>query len=104
MLVHEPRNEEYCETKTVFLTSQGINGILDADATKSVVGSNLLVSLIESLDPKVRKHIYRIQCNIIFKFGNQGTLDSHQALEFHYIHWFRTENRHYQRQRSTFAF
>ena len=94
MPVHEPRNEdapiptgkdrsvicECCETEAVFFTSQGTNGILDTGATKSVVGSNLLASLIESLDPKVRKHVFRTQCNITFRFGNQGTLDSNQAL------------------------
>ena len=94
MPVHEPRNEdapiptgkdrsvssECYETEAVFFTSQGTNGILDTGAAKSVVGSNLLASLIESLDPKVRKHVFRTQCDITFRFGNQGTLDSNQAL------------------------
>ena len=90
----EPRNDDvpnptgkdrdvrsdFCDSAVAFFTSQGTSGILDTGATKSVVGSNLVSSLLESLDPQVRKQIFRTSCNITFRFGNQGTLDSNQAL------------------------
>ena len=60
--------------------SHGTFGILDSGATKSVVGSALLSRLISGLHPSVRERTRRYQCKITFRFGNQGTLDSQQAI------------------------
>eukprot|EP00435_Cladocopium_sp_Y103_P010407 s1891_g2.t1 len=68
------------EPEMILLSTHGTNGILDTGATKSVIGSKLLPSFIESLPAEVRKQLCRTKCEITFRFGNQGTLDSQQAL------------------------
>lgn len=68
------------EPELFFFASHGSCGILDTGATKSVVGSKLLPSLIESLPAEIREQLFRTSCDITFRFGNQGTLDSQQAL------------------------
>ena len=45
-----------------------------------VIGSKLLPSFMESLPHDVRKQLFRTRCEITFRFGNQGTLNSKQAL------------------------
>ena len=55
-------------------------GILDTGATKTVMGSNLIKPLLDSLNPDVRKQVRRSNCQITFRFGNLQTLDSTQAL------------------------
>ena len=65
---------------TAFFLTQGTCGILDTGATKSVIGSKLLPALIESLPDSTRQKMFRTTCAITFRFGNQGTLDSQQAL------------------------
>ena len=90
---HFPRNEVHrtapaetsvgrsiSEPELIFFASHGSCGILDTGATKSVVGSKLLPSLIESLPAEIQKQLFRTNCDITFRFGNQGTLDSQQAL------------------------
>ena len=76
-------NNGSCDCKTpelVNFASHGTFGILDSGATKSVVGSALLPALLEGLHPDVRQRARRCSCNITFRFGNQGTLDSQHAL------------------------
>eukprot|EP00435_Cladocopium_sp_Y103_P019643 s813_g4.t1 len=68
------------EAEEAFFTSHGMLGILDTGATKSVVGSHHLPALIESFPPDLQKQLSRTSCEIIFRFGNQGTLDSNHAL------------------------
>lgn len=55
-------------------------GILDTGATKTVMGSNLIKPLLDSLHDEVRKRVRRSSCQITFRFGNLQTLDSTQAL------------------------
>ena len=55
-------------------------GVLDLGASKTVIGSNHVACLIRSLDEEVRAKLSRCPCQITFKFGNQGTLTSQQAL------------------------
>ena len=55
-------------------------GVLDLGASKTVIGSDHVASLIQSLDEVSRAKIGRCACNITFKFGNQGTLSSQHAL------------------------
>ena len=76
-------NTGSCDCKTPELVNfapHGTFGILDSGATKSVVGSALLPALLEGLHPDVRQRARRCSCNITFRFGNQGTLDSQHAL------------------------
>jgi hypothetical protein len=64
----------------VFFASQGALGILDSGATKTVMGSQLLSDFLRNLHPRVRRQVKRCKCEVTFKFGNQGTLDSQHAL------------------------
>ena len=90
---HPPRNEASChlpmrasdqpkirEPDFALFASHGTSGILDTGATKSVIGSKLLPSFLEGLPKEVRSQLSRTSCDITFRFGNQGTLDSSQAL------------------------
>ena len=56
------------------------SGIVDLGASKTVIGDEHLTSLIQNLDPTVREKLRRCPCRITFRFGNQGTLTSSQAL------------------------
>lgn len=63
------------------VTSFGPNfGILDTGATKTVIGSNLIKPLLDSLDPDVRKQVRKGSCEVTFRFGNLDTLESKHAL------------------------
>ena len=55
-------------------------GVLDLGANKTVIGSEYVSDLIQGLQPSTRQKLYRCPCEITFKFGNQGTLTSSQAL------------------------
>ena len=45
-----------------------------------MIGSDNLGELIQNLDADIRKQLKRCPCNVTFRFGNQGTLTSQQAL------------------------
>ena len=55
-------------------------GVVDLGATKTVIGSQLVKGLLEGLSPQARKTVRRCPCAVTFRFGNQGTLQSEQAL------------------------
>ena len=55
-------------------------GVLDLGASKTVIGAEHVKSLICSLDQSLRNRLTRCKCQITFRFGNQGTLTSDQAL------------------------
>ena len=69
-----------CETAPVCFATHGSYGVVDLGATKTVIGSQKVGELINSLDPHVRKQVTRCECNITFRFGNNGVLQSKQAL------------------------
>ena len=60
--------------------SHKAEGVLDSGATKTVIGSQLVGSLLKALDPSVRSQVSRSTCQVTFRFGNMNTLDAHQAL------------------------
>eukprot|EP00435_Cladocopium_sp_Y103_P017101 s3138_g4.t1 len=68
------------EIETACFATHGSYGILDLGASKTVIGSNHLGELIRSLDARIQKQLARCSCNIVFKFGNQATLTSQEAL------------------------
>ena len=68
------------EVDQACFASHGSYGILDLGASKTVIGSDNVAELIQSLDPDIRRQLTRCPCNITFKFGNQATLTSQQAL------------------------
>ena len=55
-------------------------GVLDLGASKTVIGADNVKGLIEGLDPIIRKGLSRCGCDVTFRFGNQGTLNSTMAL------------------------
>lgn len=55
-------------------------GIVDTGATKTVIGSGFVANLLAALRPEVRKQVQRCRCSVVFRFGNQGTLESKHAL------------------------
>ena len=55
-------------------------GVLDLGASKTVVGSEHVGTLIRSLEDSVRSQVSRCACRITFRFGNEATLTSSQAL------------------------
>ena len=55
-------------------------GILDTGATKTVMGSEHLKEFLDVLQPEIKKQVKRCPCEVVFRFGNQGTLKSSQAL------------------------
>ena len=61
------------------LTSGSV-GILDTGATKTVIGSSGVAAFIHALHPDVQKQLARCDCRVVFRFGNQGTLSSSQAI------------------------
>ena len=67
------------EAQVCFAT-HGTMAILDSGASKTVVGSNQLSSLLQNFDPSLRSQLRRSPCSITFRFGNQGTLQSKEAL------------------------
>ena len=67
-------------TAETCFASHGSLGVVDLGATKTVIGSNNVRELIESLLPEVQKTIYRCKCQVTFRFGNHGTLRSEHAL------------------------
>lgn len=71
---------EPAEAELIMFASHSSFGILDSGATKTVIGSKHVAELLNSLHPEVRKNIRRCSCEVTFRFGNQGTLDSKHAL------------------------
>ena len=44
-------------------------GVVDLGATKTVIGSDNLPTLIQSLHPEIRKNLQRCKCQVTFRFG-----------------------------------
>lgn len=44
------------------------------------MGSNYVGSFLNHLDPKIRQHVKRCSCEVLFRFGNQGTLKATHAI------------------------
>ena len=64
----------------ILFATHGTHGILDSGASKTVIGSQHVAELIDGLNEVVRSKITRVKCAVTFKFGNEGTLQSTQAL------------------------
>ena len=81
--VEEPsRASEPCQSSDsqVCFATHSSYGILDLGASKTVIGSECLPDLIRSLDASIRKQLTRCPCHVTFRFGNEATLSSRQAL------------------------
>ena len=68
------------EESQICFATYGSMGVLDLGASKTVIGSEHVAEMLESLSPQVRRHVTRCECPITFRFGNQGTLQSKHAI------------------------
>ena len=68
------------EIASACFATHGSFGVVDLGATKTVIGSQKIGELLASLDPQVRRMVSRCPCDITFRFGNHGVLQSRQAL------------------------
>ena len=66
--------------ETICFATHGSLGIVDLGASKTVIGSQNVSEFLHHLKPAIRDKIARCPCAITFRFGNQGTLKSSQAL------------------------
>eukprot|EP00435_Cladocopium_sp_Y103_P038581 s1016_g10.t1 len=55
-------------------------GILDTGATKTVIGSHHVKDFLNHLHPEVKQHVRRSSSHVVFRFGNQGTLQATHAM------------------------
>ena len=72
--LHGKRSHD--STAVSYFATHSSYGILDLGASKTVIGTAQLASLINDLEPQVRAKLQRCPCNITFRFGNEGTLTS----------------------------
>jgi hypothetical protein len=80
--VEDPKKASKClghESQVCFATHTSF-GILDLGASKTVIGSECLPDLIRNLDASIRKQLTHCPCHVTFRFGNEATLSSRQAL------------------------
>lgn len=64
----------------MFFATHDTWGIVDTGATKTVMGSSHVKEFLENLHPQVKPHVRRSSSNVVFRFGNQGTLKATHAL------------------------
>ena len=79
----EPRvvaTSESVNSMDILFVSHGCSGVVDLGASKTVIGSEHVTELIQSLDKTTQSKLERCQCQMHFRFGNQGVLSSSQAL------------------------
>ena len=74
-----------CDAEVLIAASQlGPSfGSLDTGATKTAIGSQLVMPLTRSLAPAIQRKVRKVPrcpCQVVFKFGNLSTLESSQAL------------------------
>ena len=58
----------------------GSEGVLDTGASKTVVGSDRIRSVLQGLSKERRARVKKVSSDVTFRFGNSGTLTSKQAL------------------------
>ena len=73
-------NPTHMTDAQVFFATHGSLGVVDLGATKTVIGSNQVTEFLASLEPTVKDQVKRCKCQIVFRFGNQQTLKSEQAM------------------------
>lgn len=76
-LSHDPVGEQ----SRLFVTHSHMEStVVDLGATKTVIGSDHVSELLANLSPDIRKQVKRCACQVVFRFGNQGALQSNRAL------------------------
>ena len=68
-----------CDEVALVVTA-GAEGVLDTGASRTVVGSQRVREILEGLDAECRNGVRKTSSDIVFRFGNSGTLQSKHAL------------------------
>ena len=68
------------EENQICFATYGSMGVLDLGASKTVIGSDHVAEMLDGLSPQVRDKVTRSACQVTFRFGNQGTLQSKHAI------------------------
>ena len=66
--------------ETALFATHSSFAVLDLGASKTVIGADHVQGLIEGLDPAICKNLSRCECDVTFRFGNEGTLSGKMAL------------------------
>ena len=75
-----PNHVDTIPVADVLFATHDTWGIIDTGATKTVMGSKFVPEFLKSLKPHIRKQVQRCSCDVVFRFGNQGTLSSTHAM------------------------
>ena len=75
-----PNHVDTIPVADVLFATHDAWGIIDTGATKTVMGSKFVPEFLKSLKPHIRKQVQRCSCDVVFRFGNQGTLSSTHAM------------------------
>ena len=78
--VESPMTATASTEADMFFATHDTWGIVDTGATKTVMGSSHVKEFLENLHPQVKPHVRRSSSNVVFRFGNQGTLKAMHAL------------------------
>ena len=68
------------EPEQVHVVESGCPGIIDTGASKTVIGRQKMQSLLATLSPDIRARVQWRKSNTVFRFGNDGVLESTGAL------------------------
>ena len=76
----EPVSNVSANSADINFASHGSHGVVDLGASKTVIGSQNVEDLMQSLSEDTRNKLSRCPCKMQFRFGNQGILSSEHAL------------------------
>ena len=77
-----PKPSESCHVHTALsATPDGSFAVLDTGASRSVIGSELVPSLLKDLPASIRQSVKRVPSNIGFRFGNNQVSYSNSQLQ-----------------------
>ena len=76
----EPFEHSVGSEESSLFASTGSIGVVDLGASQTVIGSRQVPELLQQIPDWVRSRVKRKPCNLVFRFGNQQTLVSRQAL------------------------
>ena len=78
--LNSPETPSITVEDPICFATHGTCGVLDLGASKTVIGSELVPELVKGLQECIPGQVQRCPCRITFRFGNQGTLTSQQAI------------------------
>ena len=68
------------DAEPIMVATTGAEGVLDTGASRTVVGSRRVPEILEGLDAACRAGVRKAVSDVVFRFGNSGTLKSKHAL------------------------